>query len=152
MPTTHTVYTYSQIPLWLAYGQAIGSAAVTVITGYAALLRNGASFSNDFSTTLRTTRSAHLSVELKNPDTAGHDPLPKYIADAKVRFRNCKGSDLVYDGAAEKLSSVSTETKSGVVSASTSLLGPSPSESSTEQQGHLESPDRRDHAPRASDT
>lgn len=44
------------------------------------------SFTNDFSTILRTTRLADLGVEVHRLDANGRDPLPRYLADAKVLF------------------------------------------------------------------
>lgn len=63
----------------------------------------------------------------------GHDPLPKYLANAKVRFRSCKPGDMFIQ-APEKAVSISTNSNSGVVSASTSLLGPLPFEAANEQR------------------
>lgn len=132
--TYHTIYTYAQLELWLAYGLAIGSSTLACLIGYIALVGNGAAFSNDFSTILRTTKHAELTVELKDGDTAGHDPLPKYLANAKVRFRKRTSND-PSSLASEKPASVTTVgSRSNGVSASTSLLGPFPFESPEERE------------------
>lgn len=84
--TYHNVYSYARFTLWLSYGLAILVAGLAVLIGLFCISLNGASFSHDFSTVLRTTRNAELSVEMKDEDNRGRDPLPKYLADAEVVF------------------------------------------------------------------
>lgn len=84
----HNVYIYSASKLWLAYGSAILASAAAVVAGLLALRANGVSYTDSFSTALRTTRNAELTVSIHRLDIGGHDPLPRYLADAEVTFRN----------------------------------------------------------------
>ncbi|KAK6386625.1 hypothetical protein LTR65_008824 [Meristemomyces frigidus] len=81
--TFHNVYAYSRSQLWLAYGLAILCTAIAVVLGFCAILSNGASYSNNFSTIVRSARNAELSVDVK-PDDTGRDPLPRGLAQAVV--------------------------------------------------------------------
>ena len=124
--TYHTIYTFSRVQLWLAYALAVGSATVTVLIGYLALIRNGAAFSDDFSTILRTTRNAALTVGLHDTDATGHAPLPNHLARAKVRVGN--QDDNVSRTPVEKAMSISASSNTGKVSTAPSFLGPLPFE------------------------
>lgn len=45
---------------------------------------NRASYSSNFTTVLRAAHGARLSTKMLDEDTHGEDPLPKYLADAKI--------------------------------------------------------------------
>ncbi|KAF2773458.1 hypothetical protein EJ03DRAFT_265063 [Teratosphaeria nubilosa] len=79
-------YTYSAYKLWLAYGLALFCAVIASLMGTFAILASGASYSNSFSAILRIARQAHLTMEVLPGDADGRDPLPDYIAKARVRF------------------------------------------------------------------
>jgi hypothetical protein len=78
------VYDYDAATLWLAYGIAILFTLLAVAIGFYAIVANGASFTNDFSTIVRVTKSAELSVEIEEEDGAGKNPLPKYLEKARL--------------------------------------------------------------------
>ena len=59
--------------------------------GTDALLVNRGSYSLNFSTMLRVTRNSNMSVELKREDTDGKDPLPPYLAEARIRLSRMDG-------------------------------------------------------------
>lgn len=80
------VYAYAAVKLWLAYGIAIGFTLLGVVFGLSAIILNDASYSNDFSTILRTARYARLSREVNLIDSGGSDPLPKHLSEATVSF------------------------------------------------------------------
>ncbi|KAK4494842.1 hypothetical protein PRZ48_014198 [Zasmidium cellare] len=82
----HNVYAYAVAKLWLAYGIAIGFTLLGLLVGVASMLVNGAVFSREFSTVLRAGRSAGLSVEVREGDGDGRDPVPGYLEDAEVWF------------------------------------------------------------------
>ncbi|KAF7193881.1 hypothetical protein HII31_04771 [Pseudocercospora fuligena] len=86
------VYEYSAVKLWLAYGIAIGFTLLGVIFGLIAIITNGASYSDDFSTILRTARYACLSKEVNYCDSDGRDPLPRYLSDTTVVFAGGKSA------------------------------------------------------------
>ncbi|KAH9845706.1 hypothetical protein Tdes44962_MAKER01137 [Teratosphaeria destructans] len=79
-------YTYSAYKLWLAYGLALLCGFSASLMGIFAILVSGASYSNSFSAILRIARQAHLTVDVLPGDADGRDPLPEYIAKARVRF------------------------------------------------------------------
>jgi hypothetical protein len=49
-----------------------------------ALIQSGESYSNNFSTAVRVSRTAELSVEVMDQDGSGRDPLPAYLKDACI--------------------------------------------------------------------
>jgi hypothetical protein len=84
--TYRNIYVYSPLKLWLAYGMALFSATGAVITGFVLMHKNQASYSNNFSTILRTTRNAQIHAEFSKHDYSGVDPLPSHIANSVVIF------------------------------------------------------------------
>jgi hypothetical protein len=83
----YNVYTYAQRTLWLAYGIAIAVTTLSVAAGSIALVLNGASFSNKFSTIVRVGRAAHLTEEISGNDGDGTEPLPKHLAISRLLMR-----------------------------------------------------------------
>lgn len=61
-------------------------ATCAVATGVGIMWTPQASYSDDFSTTFRVARGAHLSVPVEGDDVKGADPLPKHLVNAKVWF------------------------------------------------------------------
>lgn len=84
LETYHNVYHYDQVTLWIAYGLAILFTLLAAVAGMAALIINGASYSDNFSTIVRISRTAELSVEVMDYDGSGHDPLPTYLKHARI--------------------------------------------------------------------
>ena len=84
--TLHNVFVYSRLHLWLAYGPAVLVLTLIVIAGLVSTLRNGASFSDNFSTILRLSRGANLDTTISGDDLDGKDPLPRYLKRAKIAF------------------------------------------------------------------
>lgn len=82
----HNVYSYAAHKLWLPYGIALALTTLVVIAGLATMFLNHASYSSNFSTILRAAHGAQLSTEIQEGDAHGQDPLPKYLAEAKVRL------------------------------------------------------------------
>ena len=80
------VYVYSSDKLWLAYGIAIFLTAITVAQGLFVIFSSGASYSNNFSTVMRSTWSAKLSVDYSEARDDCRDPLPGFIAKATVEL------------------------------------------------------------------
>jgi hypothetical protein len=84
--TFRNVYVYSPLKLWLAYGLALFFATGAVLTGFALMYKNQASYSNNFSTILRTTRNAQINADFTKRDSSGADPLSSRIANSIVVF------------------------------------------------------------------
>jgi hypothetical protein len=80
------VYAYSELTLWLSYGIAILISTFAVAVGLACILIAGASWADDFSTIMRTTRDADLSAHLAGDDRDGRHPLPKHLKQATIRL------------------------------------------------------------------
>lgn len=78
------IYRYDVAILWIAYGLSIFFALLGVIAGFIALWLNGASYSDSFSTVLRVSRTAELSVDVQRKDGMGSDPLPRYLENARL--------------------------------------------------------------------
>lgn len=81
-------YTYAPVTLWAAYGTALAVGLLSATLGLLAMVRNRASYSNEFSSVLRATRLATLSTDLQELDTDGRDPLPGYLARATITLQN----------------------------------------------------------------
>ncbi|KAK5679710.1 hypothetical protein LTS10_007658 [Elasticomyces elasticus] len=84
MERFRNVYAYDSVTLWIAYGLSILFTALAVSAGIIALVQNGASYSNYFSTVLRVSRTAELDVQVAGRDGPGHDPLPAYLHHARL--------------------------------------------------------------------
>lgn len=81
-----TIYAYSSDKLWLAYGIAIFFTAIAVAQGFFVIFSSGASYSNNFSTIMRSTWSAELNVNFRQVENDFRDPLPEFLAKATVEF------------------------------------------------------------------
>ncbi|KAK5722309.1 hypothetical protein LTR15_005538 [Elasticomyces elasticus] len=77
-------YVYDQFTLWVAYGSAIFFATLAVIAGLVFLIISGASYDTTFSTIVRVAKAAELTVELKDDEGAGYQPLPDRLAKARL--------------------------------------------------------------------
>ena len=53
--------------------------------GCLALLQNGVSYTNDFSTIVRTTRSAEIDALVASSDQSGADPLARDLGRSKLQ-------------------------------------------------------------------
>jgi hypothetical protein len=73
--------------LWISYCVSVIFVLLAIFIGVFALLLNAESYSNDFSTNLRVSRTAELSVKVMEKDRSGRDPLPTYLQDARLDLR-----------------------------------------------------------------
>lgn len=87
MPTYENVYLYAKTKLLLFYGIAILFSIISIFIGLLAMLSEGASYTNNFSTITRTSRHAEMDVAIDSVDIDGEDPLPTYLANANISFR-----------------------------------------------------------------
>lgn len=81
---TRNTYSYSQKNLLISYGTALFCTLLGSIAGCIAIYWNGASYTQKFSTILRTTTG--LGPVVAENDRSGADPLPKYLARARVNL------------------------------------------------------------------
>lgn len=84
--TYHNVYHYSRDKLWIAYGIAINVSVIVALLGLFTVATAGASYSSssNFSSTYRLATGALLSATMRDEDLDGRDPLPAYLAGAKI--------------------------------------------------------------------
>ena len=79
---------------------------LVIVGGMLAILLSGASYSGNFSTIMRVSRTAKLSVDVSDQDGSGCDPLPKYLEKARldlgVNTATGKTYELVDMGAEEQ--------------------------------------------------
>ncbi|KAM0710657.1 hypothetical protein Q7P35_001395 [Cladosporium inversicolor] len=81
---TRNLYSYSQQNLIISYGVALSLALLASIAGCIAIFWNGASYTQKFSTVLRTTTS--LGQVVPEKDRSGADPLPEYLSRARAEL------------------------------------------------------------------
>lgn len=55
--------------------------------GLGSLAKNGCSYSNNFSTVLRTTRNSDIDTVVGAAETSGSDPLPKALGQQKLSLK-----------------------------------------------------------------
>jgi hypothetical protein len=84
---TQNTYAYDSRNLLVSYGLAVCFALIAGIAGCASIMSNGASYSNRFSTVLRTTRGQELEELIVHNDRTGVDPLPKHLENARIDLR-----------------------------------------------------------------
>ncbi|KAK5707034.1 hypothetical protein LTR17_021070 [Elasticomyces elasticus] len=112
----HNVYEYSTATLWVAYAVAILFTLVSLVLGMISMVLNDGSYRNDFSTILRTTRTAIVSVEVDDADTDGRQPVPRHLAKARVMLR------ALANKASNEGAVTTDETTTKAATAETSLL------------------------------
>ena len=78
------VYKYRSKELYLAYGLSSLVAIACFILGLVSIHRNSGSYSNDFSTVLRTTRHLSLAEVVDPAQSSGLSPLGKDLAEVKI--------------------------------------------------------------------
>ncbi|KIW03075.1 uncharacterized protein PV09_05721 [Verruconis gallopava] len=83
-------YVYTAWRLVVPYMVGLGLSAVGLAFGFWALLVNGVSYSQSFSTIVRTTRYAHMDSEIQAKDVVGADPTPTYIKKAKINLSSIR--------------------------------------------------------------
>lgn len=84
--------------LCAAYGVATLLAGLAVLVGLVAILLNGASYSNSFSTVFRVARGAEVNTRIKDDDMDGKDPLPEYLSKSEVRLGKTVHSTKTVEG------------------------------------------------------
>lgn len=86
---TRNIYSYSQRNLLLSYGVALGLTLLASLAGCTAIFFNRASYTNKFSTIMRTT--AGFEDLVHENDRTGADPLPKHLARARIDLGRREG-------------------------------------------------------------
>lgn len=86
---TRNIYSYSQRNLLLSYGVALSLTLLASLAGCTAIFFNRASYTNKFSTIMRTT--AGFEDLVHESDRTGADPLPKHLARARIDLGRREG-------------------------------------------------------------
>lgn len=81
-------YEYQPFDLYLAYGLAFGFSTICTLIGLFAILSNGATYSNKFSTYIRSTRDEELAkaLSMHAGSDDGSNPLPGHIARTRINI------------------------------------------------------------------
>lgn len=83
--TYNNIYAYNRQHLWAAYGTATACTLLSISIAIVAVLRHGATYSNNLSTILRTTHGREYDGVLREDD-GGEDPLPEHIARLQIKL------------------------------------------------------------------
>jgi len=81
------IYAYQPLDLWLAYGIALLFYVLCLSIGIIGLRQNGFSYSNNFTTILRTTRNPNLDLLVTESESSGADPVPSHTMDGTLTYR-----------------------------------------------------------------
>jgi hypothetical protein len=81
---TRNIYSYRYKNLLLSYGVALALSLIACIVGWMSIINNNASYSNRFSTVLRVLSGGNVTGFVAPEDCKGRDPLPKYLAKARI--------------------------------------------------------------------
>jgi hypothetical protein len=90
----HVRYVYIWYRLIVPYVIGLAFSFIAVLLGLWGLLVNGASYTENFSTVMRTSRHAALDTDISVADASGADPLPKNIAKSRIRFARKEGPEM----------------------------------------------------------
>ena len=82
--TFSNVYDYRSEDLYAAYGVSILVVVACFVVGLISIHRNSGSYSNDFSTVLRTTCHPSLREVVDAAESSGLSPLGKDLAEVKI--------------------------------------------------------------------
>jgi hypothetical protein len=78
------IYVYAPENLLLSYGLALSFSLTVVVLGLVSLWDSKASYSNKFSTIMRTTCGPHINALLASGDKTGADPLRNSLGKQKI--------------------------------------------------------------------
>ena len=81
---TQNAYFYNRTNLLLSYGLSLVLSFFACLVGCVSIFRGNVSYSNKFSTMLRTTRDDSIDTLVATEDRNGADPLPRYLAKAAI--------------------------------------------------------------------
>ncbi|RFN48804.1 hypothetical protein FIE12Z_6859 [Fusarium flagelliforme] len=102
-------FSYEPRNLFIAYGLGIAFSLIVVIFGLLCIKSASASYTNSFSTIVRTTRNPELDAVVPSAETSGAEPLSKHLSCVRlVLRRNGKG----LEGGDDKATFFALETKS----------------------------------------
>jgi hypothetical protein len=84
------IYSYSSRNLLISYGAALSLTLLASLAGCLAIFFNRASYTNKFSTIMRTTAGFEYLVH--ETDRTGADPLPRHLAKVRIHIGRREGA------------------------------------------------------------
>ncbi|KAI4162455.1 MAG: hypothetical protein LQ342_003870 [Letrouitia transgressa] len=112
---SRNVYIYNANHLWLAYGLGLGLTLLVVGVGCWNVISADTSYSNRFSTVLRTSRGQELDDLVATEYRKGEDPVPRAIQRAQMGIGENLKENVVRNTSREGASQSLLERKLGVV-------------------------------------
>ncbi|KAJ4115368.1 hypothetical protein NW768_011220 [Fusarium equiseti] len=101
-------YSYEPRNLFIAYGIGLLFSLIVVIFGLLCIKSASASYTNSFSTILRTTRNPELDAVVPSAETSGAEPLSKHLSNVRLVLRR-QGNGL--EGGDDKSTFFAVDTK-----------------------------------------
>lgn len=80
-------YSYDPRNLLIAYGIGILFSLIVVIFGLLCIKSASVSYTNSFSTIVRTTRNSELDAVVPSAETSGAEPLSKHLSNVRLVLR-----------------------------------------------------------------
>ncbi|KAH7186164.1 uncharacterized protein B0J16DRAFT_305840 [Fusarium flagelliforme] len=85
--SAQNAFSYEPRNLFIAYGIGILFSLIVVIFGFLCIKSASASYTNSFSTILRTTRNTDLDTIVTSTETSGAEPLSKEMGNVRLTLR-----------------------------------------------------------------
>jgi hypothetical protein len=85
--SAQNAFSYEPRNLFIAYGIGILFSLIVVIFGLLCIRSASASYTNSFSTILRTTRNPELDAVVPSAETSGAEPLSKHLSNVRLVLR-----------------------------------------------------------------
>ena len=91
--STQNSFSYEPRNLFIAYGIGLLFSLIVVMFGLLCIKSASASYTNSFSTILRTTRNPELDAVVPSAESSGAEPLSKHLSHVRLVLRR-KGHSL----------------------------------------------------------
>lgn len=85
--SAQNVFSYAPRNLFIAYGIGILFSLIVVIFGLLCIKSASSSYTNSFSTILRTTRNSELDAVVPSAETSGAELLSKHLSNVRLVLR-----------------------------------------------------------------
>lgn len=85
--STQNAFSYEPRNLFIAYGIGLLFSLIVVMFGLLCIKSASASYTNTFSTILRTTRNPELDAVVPSAETTGAEPLSKHLSNVRLVLR-----------------------------------------------------------------
>ena len=106
--STQNAFSYEPRNLFIAYGIGLLFSLIVVMFGLLCIKSASASYTNSFSTILRTTRNPELDAIVPSAESSGAEPLSKHLSNVRLVLRR-QGNSLEGDGGSATFFAVDTK-------------------------------------------